>query len=475
MKSLLRSVAVLLVGFLIALPFSAAAQETCCPRTIVVPPVPMPEGESYDYGGMMASAFVGPLLVPSVIARDCPTVDFLSYEGSIVLDRLVDAFGEVSGVKPDPDAQRLKELLNGVTSDYVFLGTIEAENSQVVDGQLFGHFTLEMGLYQNCPSHYELVQQEAAMWDGSNYTIAGEGGVIGRVSEPVIENLANRFMPINQILYDYERLPEISEIVPEEEEVKTGHQIAIELAGIVDGKGRPSKPWQRVLVTVEQGEILNGVKQPSGHHVFEVGGGSVTVQYKAPDQCPEDKTDTVTVQNTCSLCPDMVINLIPEREIATKDITILCGGELEYIYDRQVSLMGADVTTRAHAMVPFYISEDGEVEGEGEGTYENQRTDPAVVVDETGTVRVTLGGKVVEKCGTAETPGIQFDISLDFEAKGTLRIPVTGFTKPTEYTDHYDCKGWAELCFPLIDGHTKNSVCHGDPFDTWILHYGAGL
>ena len=155
MKSLLESVAVLLVGFLVAFPFSVAAQETCCPRTIVVPPIPMPEGESYDYGSLLAGDILEKVLVPPTEAL-CPEVDFLHYEGFILIDRIL---GKTAGAKPDAALEDLKELMHGVISDYIFLGTVEAQNAVVEDGSIYGQFTLEMGLFQNCPSHFEQVQQ----------------------------------------------------------------------------------------------------------------------------------------------------------------------------------------------------------------------------------------------------------------------------------------------------------------------------
>ena len=99
------------------LPFYSYAQKTCCWRTIVTLPVPMPEGEVYDYGGILAADFQSHLSVPHIIDRRCPKVEFISYTGSLELDHMIDRIGEIAGVKPDLTVQELKEAMHGVTSD----------------------------------------------------------------------------------------------------------------------------------------------------------------------------------------------------------------------------------------------------------------------------------------------------------------------------------------------------------------------
>ncbi len=46
------------------LPYYSYAQKTCCWRTMVTLPVPMPEGEVYDYGGIIAAGFQSHLINP---------------------------------------------------------------------------------------------------------------------------------------------------------------------------------------------------------------------------------------------------------------------------------------------------------------------------------------------------------------------------------------------------------------------------
>jgi len=351
------------------LPCYSYAQKTCCWRSIVTLPVPMPEGEVYDYGGIVAAGFQSHLIVPHIIDRRCPKVGFISYTGSIELDDMVDRIGEIAGVKPDLTVQKLKEMMHGVTSDYLFLGTVSVDNAVNINGKIFGQFTLNMKLIDNCPSRFDIVKEGQASWDGSNHIIAGEGGIAGRVSEPAIEAMAAKFMPVNDIIYEYERIPEHCEIVPEKDPVKVGGQITINLENIVDGQNRPSKSWQRVLVKVKEGEILNGVKQDSGHYVFEVGNGSVVMQYKAPTECPETKTDTIIVENTCNICPETVENFLPDYEIARKEIGITCVNKLEI----QKCLEGVGCTYQkpCKVTVPFETrcqDKSGLCEIEGKGS-----------------------------------------------------------------------------------------------------------
>ncbi len=310
----------------------AVAQESCCPVTVGMLPVPMPPGQTaYDYSGMISGAFLSPLTASN--HYDCPRpVDIMSYRGSKDLDRMVDAIGKACGAQPDPEAKQIRAKMHGFDVDYLFIGTLTAANTVIIDGYLYGQFTLYVQLIDNCPGRSGTVLKEGqTSWDGSNTQIAGEGGIICRAALPAIEALGRSFMPLDDIIYDYERVPESCDIQPEKEKVKIGEEITINLQNIVDGRGRPSQPWQQLLVKVEKGEILNGIEN-GDYRRFPVGGaGTVAVKYKAPDECPDEEKDTIIVENSCNSCAATVVNFPPNREIARKEIKINCGAELEII------------------------------------------------------------------------------------------------------------------------------------------------
>lgn len=451
---MLRFVKYSILILLMFLTHNAVAQETCCWRFAGTLPVPMPPGQEDDYGGMIASAFTSAFMDPSL--NDCPLmVDFMSYEGSKELDRMVDAIGKACGAQPDPEVKKLRARMHGFMVDYLFMGTLTAYNAQSIDGNLYGQFTLQMKLLDNCPSRGDVVKQGQTSWDGWISDDLGE-----------IKALGETFMPLDDLIYDYERTPEDCEIAPEKDPVKLGETITINLQNIVDGKGRTPQPWQRLLVKVEKGEILNGVDQGE-YHVFEAGSGSVEVEYKAPEECPQEKTDTITVENSCINCPETIMNFLPEREIASKEIEINCGGggggeiggEIEYnhhfviVYDlfyQEQQTMGR---------VPFYV-EDSTIEGEG-------------------TVTRTITGHHGECSHSGIGP---VEVRLSGEGESELNIT---FDEIWYMTLTFVCpdETWTEtlppvtttfdLTFPLEDGHKIEQPYIG-PGGTgtysWTLH-----
>lgn len=318
----------------------AVAQESCCCSTAGMLPVPMPPGQTaYDYSGMIYGAFLSPLLDPAL--SDCPrVVDILSYKGMKDLNRMVDAIGKACGAQPDPKVKQILAKMHGFDADYLFIGTLTAANTVIIDGDLYGQFTLYVQLTDNCPDRNSTVLKEGqTSWDGSNTQIAGEGGIICRAASPAIEALGRSFMPLDDIIYNYERVPESCDIQPEKEKVKIGEKITINLQNIVDGRGRPSQPWQQLLVKAEKGEILNGIKN-GDYRRFPVRAGTVAVKYQAPDECPDEKKDTIIVENSCNNCAATVVNFLPDREIARKEIEINCGAELEIIRHEVCTLPG---------------------------------------------------------------------------------------------------------------------------------------
>ena len=319
----------------------AVAQESCCPVTVGMLPVLMPPGQTaYDYSGMISGAFLSPLTASN--HYDCPRpVDIMSYRGSKDLDRMVDAIGKACGAQPDPEAKQIRAKMHGFGVDYLFIGTLTAANTVIIDGDLYGQFALDVQLVDNCPDRSGKVLKEGqTSWDGSNTQIAGEGGIICRAAIPAIEALGQSFVPLGDIIYDYERTPERCSIQPEKEKVKIGEEITINLQNIVDGRGRPSQPWQQLLVKAEKGEILNGIEN-GDYRRFPVGeAGTVAVKYKAPDECPDEKKDTIIVENSCNCCDATIVNFLPDREIARKEIEIKCGAELEIIRQEVCTLPG---------------------------------------------------------------------------------------------------------------------------------------
>ncbi len=365
--------------------YSLAAQQSCCFRTAGTLPVPMPPGQEVDESSMIVDKFDKGLSGSGLI--DCPLpVDIMSSAGLEVLNNFIKA----CGAQADPKLKQVRAKLHGFAiDDYAFKGTLTAANVQKIGDELYGDFTLNMKLLDKCRG--QVIEERQTSWYGWIHNGSDE-----------ITALGQTFMPLDDLIHDYEGIPESVDIVPEKDEVGLEETITINLQNITDSKGRAPKPWQRLLVKAEEGQILNGVEQGGGIHVFEAGNGSVVVQYKAPEACPAEKKDTITVENSCSLCPLPAMNFIPEQEIASKEITLACGGAIEYdhyILDDQDDHIEETWIT---GQVPFKI-EGNMVVSQGKGTiyfwtsgtfYENSNS-PGCIHSYSWTNEETVSGEVV--------------------------------------------------------------------------------
>ena len=113
--------------------------------------------------------------------------------------------------------------------------------------------------------------------------------------------------PIENLLWQFEQTPKKCQISPEEISIKKAETKEITLTDF-SGQTGPSKPFNRIVVKVEVGEILNGEKLSSDPkaRVFKVGNGIISVNYKAPDSCKEDE-DTLYVYNSCDIAKEALI------------------------------------------------------------------------------------------------------------------------------------------------------------------------
>lgn len=135
----------------------------------------------------------------------------------------------------------------------------------------------------------------------------------------LIVELIQHLRPFDDKIEAYERIPESCTIEPEKDEIEGGETITINLNNIQNAKGRTPKPWQRLVVKVDIGKIKNGVnKHPE--YIFKVGGGSVAVQYEAPEKCDFD-TENITVSNSCETKGPLSAT-VEHKQIASKEIKV---------------------------------------------------------------------------------------------------------------------------------------------------------
>jgi hypothetical protein len=220
------------------------------------------------------------------------------------LRRIIDEIGKLYGADPDPQAQKIvSDLLD---HDYLFRGDLVA----IGGAEDPTGYTLNMQFFDH--HRGEVVKHGQTSWTGST----GFG-------EDAVRALATTFLPLDELMLDYERIPELAVVQSSRDPIEAGARMTVHVRDIVDGKSRPSRPWQWILVKAEKGKILNGEAQSEGYRRFEVGDGSVDLRYKAPDACKK-QTETITIYNSCNNDTRTVVNLIPEREIAVGSFEIRC-------------------------------------------------------------------------------------------------------------------------------------------------------
>jgi len=162
-----------------------------------------------------------------------------------------------------------------------------------------------------------------------------------------IEELVMNLRPFDDKIYDYERIPQTCTIRPEKEEMAGGETINIRITGIKDHKGRPSQPFQRIMVKVDIGKIKNGVNEHP-YYVFQVpdSGGEVNAVYQAPEKCDFD-TEIITVYNSCNWLTPLSCSsweeVIARTEIKVDDLQpVSC----KVIHEKEELEPGAEVCIR---------------------------------------------------------------------------------------------------------------------------------
>jgi len=140
-----------------------------------------------------------------------------------------------------------------------------------------------------------------------------------------------RVRPIEAFLENFERRPVQArlELLHQATELGAGQEWELELLDARDGQGRMPKPWNRIVVKAEQGEILNGVacEDDPKAKAFILGEGAPGIRYKAPDRKGVTK-DMVTVYGSCEIRPESrwPLSKTPKREkIAEKGVAVTRG------------------------------------------------------------------------------------------------------------------------------------------------------
>lgn len=299
-------IAAIAVGSLVACLFfapPAGAQENCCQRDVYTAPFTMPAGDSEKWGGFASGDATSPLFRGTLQGTACPLEVW------------------ITGRKANPD--------------YRFDGEVTTEGLVQTDdvGHLHGTFVAKLRLVD--PDHDNALLREATVtWrgtltDGFNqkvYKYEPSTNSLNPSWQDRTGELGKQFFDIQDLIYNYEGKPQKCAVrIPEgNESVESGKTITINLVDVIDHQGRRPPAWQRVLVKVEKGKILNAVEKWDDFYVFKVeASGGLAVQYQAPDDCKPGK-ETLTVWNTCSKRKDGSDRSGGHFQLAKKEFNIVC-------------------------------------------------------------------------------------------------------------------------------------------------------
>jgi hypothetical protein len=253
--------------------------------------------------------------------RDCMTEllgDYVSFSDED--PKIADAYQKCSGQLPEYDEYCFPEIVKGYLGEhhsnpcfyllnqeyfskiggkdpeYIFKGSYEPdlEGGRIVEAvtDVFKPIISQMNLdlYYNGTTP-ELVHS----WFAES-TLNSPRGLLHKLNIP---------KSLKPIFDDYEKRPVRCEVkIPPPEEICENGTVEIELSGFSDINGNSSKSFNRIIVSIYKGEILNGENSDFGPDwkVFTVGEGTVKVRYRPPED-KEDGWEWLRIYNSCEILP----------------------------------------------------------------------------------------------------------------------------------------------------------------------------
>ncbi|MCP4566195.1 MAG: hypothetical protein GY841_01305 [FCB group bacterium] len=135
---------------------------------------------------------------------------------------------------------------------------------------------------------------------------------------------------ITEIIDEFEKRPDDCQMKLEEEVVKLGQVIEIELSDFKDVMGETSREFNRVMLQALNGKILNGMpsKYSDGLRIFPVGEEPIKIKYQAPDSC-YTSTDSLIINSTCDILDEErepYADTELDEQIQSKAIPLFCPG-----------------------------------------------------------------------------------------------------------------------------------------------------
>jgi hypothetical protein len=253
-------------------------------------------------------------------------------------EEMINAISTNMGYPPTPEEKESYDSFKDM--DYVFyselhlskIDTIFAAYWEEVDDEdhifdyeaadALGDYSINIRLVN--ARFNEKVWEGQTAWNGRSNGYPTD--LQGKDTPNAVGDLGASMSPkIDKLIYDYERNPMNCVIEMEKESVSAGEEIMIRLTGLTDDKGRPTRPWQRLVIRLEQGKIMNATEHSDEKQwVVLAGEGDVELQYKAPSICQKEK-EILTVFNSCFWGgPGRPMNYTPpKKKLTSKTFDII--------------------------------------------------------------------------------------------------------------------------------------------------------
>ncbi len=169
----------------------------------------------------------------------------------------------------------------------------------------------------------------------------GDSLTFGKLSWPTfLDKLVNKINTgpeITEIVEKCEKRPVTLDIGCDKEELDPGEVIDVFLTGFKGKYGETSREFNRIVVQVSPGEIVNGAECELGedYKAYRVENNFIKVRYRAPENC-ENPSVKFTIYNSCDILreQDLYMSKTQTKDrLLEKDFSLNC-------YDAKIKITG---------------------------------------------------------------------------------------------------------------------------------------
>jgi hypothetical protein len=143
-------------------------------------------------------------------------------------------------------------------------------------------------------------------YNGTTPELVHEWNSQGTLNSPLgLLHKLNLPKNITPLLEDFEKRPVKCDVnLPPPEDICKGETVEMVLSNFTDRTGNPSKPFNRIIVSIYKGEILNGERSDFGPdwRIFTLEQGEIRVKYRPPAD-KGDGYDWLRIYSSCDILP----------------------------------------------------------------------------------------------------------------------------------------------------------------------------